>query len=260
MSFRYDLTAIEILKLLGYTEPVGKAALLKAEQEKDLKLPPALFEFWSLAADSPLFETADIWTKKRDFFWFSYDSIQEWIDSEKEYWEKAPQEYADKKYADNEYYLLYKLPREQWGSRVENYLQIGSDYGAGISKLGICINEIEQDNPPVYILIEDDTITEWNILDNHLSDFLMRSICDVLCCGEYDTAALVLEKMGWVVDEAYQEDFPTLDMDALLKQRSEYGADAVCGCAYDEEKHLLIAAKVDRADRRNCTMMTYRKE
>ncbi len=255
MSFKYDLTAVEILRLLGYTEPVGKDVLLKAEQEKDLKLPPALFEFWSLAADSPLFKTADIWTKKRDFFWFSYDSIQEWIDSEKEYWEKEPQ-----KYTDNEYYQFYKLPREQWGNLVENYLQIGSDYGAGISKLGICLNEIGQDNPPVYILIGEDTLTEWNILDDHLSDFLMRSICDVLCCGEYDTAARVLEKMGWTVGKVYQGDFPALDMDALLKQRSEYGIDVVCGCAYDEEKHLLIAAKVDRADSRNCQIIAYKKE
>ena len=57
MSFRYDLTAVEILKLLGYTEPVGKDTLLQAEREKNLKLPPALFEFWSLAADSTLFES-----------------------------------------------------------------------------------------------------------------------------------------------------------------------------------------------------------
>ena len=99
-----------------------------------------------------------------------------------------------------------------------------------------------------------------NRLDDHLSDFLMRSICDVLCCGEYDTAARVLEKMGWLVDEVYQEDFPTLDMDALLKQRSEYGADAVCGCAYDEEKQLLLAAKIDKADSRNSRIMIYRKE
>ena len=55
MSFQYDLTAVEILKLLGYTEPVGKDALLQAEREENLKLPPALFEFWSLAADCPLF-------------------------------------------------------------------------------------------------------------------------------------------------------------------------------------------------------------
>ena len=88
----------------------------------------------------------------------------------------------------------------------------------------------------------------------------MRSICDVLCCGEYDTAVDVLKEMGWVSEEAYPEYFPALDMEALLKQKSEYGADAVCGCAYDEEKHLLIAVKVDRADSRNGRMMTYRKE
>ena len=144
MSFRYDLTAVEILKLLGYTEPVGKDTLLQAEREKNLKLPPALFEFWSLAADSTLFETADIWTKRRDFCWFSYDSIQEWIDGDKEYWEKDPQ-----KYADNEYYQLYKLPKVEWGSYVPNYLQIGSDYGAGISKFGICLGEIEQVDPQI---------------------------------------------------------------------------------------------------------------
>ena len=43
MSFRYDLTAIEILRLLGYTEPVGEAALLKAEQEKNLKIGQKLY-------------------------------------------------------------------------------------------------------------------------------------------------------------------------------------------------------------------------
>ena len=50
MSFRYDLTAVEILKLLGYTEPVGKDTLLQAEREKNLKLPPALFGVWRRTA------------------------------------------------------------------------------------------------------------------------------------------------------------------------------------------------------------------
>lgn len=259
MSFRYDLTAVDILKLLGYTEPVGKDALLQAEHDKGIKLPPALFEFWSLAADCPLFKTADIWTKKRDFFWFTYDSIQEWIDCEKEYWEKALQQYMDKKYADNEYYQLYKLPKEEWKSRVLNYLQIGSDYGAGIIKFGICLDEIGQENPLVYMLIEGSSLADWKIDDN-LSDFLMRSICDVLCCGEYDTAVEVLEEMGWISEEAYQENFPTLDMNALLKQKSMYGADAVCGCAYDDEENLLVSVKIDKADSRNSKIMVYRKE
>lgn len=254
MSFRYDLTAVDILKLLGYTELVGKDALLQAEHGKDIKLPSALFEFWSLAADCPLFETADIWTKKRDFFWFTYDSIQEWIDSKKEYWEKAPH-----KYADNEYYQLYKLPKEKWKSRVLNYLQIGSDYGAGIIKFGICLDEIGQGNPPVYMLIEGSSLADWKFDDN-LSDFLMSSVCDVLCCGEYDTAVDVLEEMGWISEEAYQENFPALDMDTLLKQKSMYGADAVCGCAYDDEENLLVSVKIDKADSRNSKIMVYRKE
>lgn len=254
MGFQYDLTATGILKLLGYVEPTGQDILLQMEREKNLKLPPALFEFWSLAVDSPLFRTADIWTEKKNFFWFSYDDIQEWIDSEKEYWENAPQEYDD-----DEYYQLYKLPEEQWGSRVPNYLQIGSDCGAGVVTFGIRLDEIRQDDPPVYMLHEADSLADWKIIDEHLSDFLMRCVCDVLCCGEYETAVDVLKKMGWVCNEAYQEDFPVLDMDALLRQRSEYGADAVCGCAYDEEKNLLIAAKIDRADSRNSKIMTYRK-
>lgn len=254
MSFRYNLTAAPILRILGFTEPVGKEDLLQAEREKNLKLPSALFEFWSLAADNPLFKTADIWTKKHDFFWFLYDGIQEWIDGDKKYWEKNPQEYAD-----NEYYQLYKLPKEQWGNRVPNYLLIGSDYGAGISKMGIRLDELVQDNPSVYMNIEGNSLADWKIVDESLSDFLMRSICDVLCCGEYNTAVDVLGEMGWTSEEACQEDFPTLDMNALLKQKSMYGADAVCGCAFDEERNLLLSAKIDRADSRNCRIMVYKK-
>ena len=145
------------------------------------------------------------------------------------------------------------------GAIVLNYLQIGSDYGAGIIKFGICLDEIEQENPPVYMLIEGSSLADWKFDDN-LSDFLMRSVCDVLCCGEYDTAVDVLEEMGWISEEAYQENFPTLDMDALLKQKSMYGADAVCGCAYDDEENLIVSVKVDKADSRNSKIMVYRKE
>lgn len=255
MSFRYDLTAVQILNRLGYTEPVGKDALLQAEQEKNIKLPPVLFEFLSLTADSLLFKTADIWTEKLNSLFFSYDGIQEWIDGDKEYWEKEPE-----KYADNEYYQLYKTPKEQWGERVSNYLLIGSDYGAGIAKFGIRLEEIGQEDPPVYMLFEDDPITDWKIYDQRLSDFLMRSLCDVLCCGEYDTAQRVLGKMGWAPKEIYPEDIPGLDLDAVLKYRSTYGADAVCGCAYDEESHFLVSVRVDREEGGVCNIMTYQKK
>lgn len=68
-----------------------------------------------------------------------------------------------------------------------------------------------------------------------------------------------MKKSGWIAAEVRQEDFPSLDMDALLKNKSMYGADAVCGCAYNEARNLLIAAKIDKGDSRNCRMMAYRK-
>ena len=45
-----------------------------------------------------------------------------------------------------------------------------------------------------------------------------------------------------------------------LQIGSDFGADAVCGCAYDEENNLLVAAKIDKGDSRNCRIMAYRKE
>ena len=64
MGFQYDWSAPDLLRRLGFTSPVGKEALTRAEEENGLKLPPPLFEFLSLAADCPLLSTADIWTDK----------------------------------------------------------------------------------------------------------------------------------------------------------------------------------------------------
>lgn len=89
MDFRYDFTAIEILKLLGYTTPVGKENLICAEQEKHLKLPSILFEFWSLAENCPLLSTADLWTTNLDSLCLLYEQIQEIIDEDKEYWDEG---------------------------------------------------------------------------------------------------------------------------------------------------------------------------
>jgi len=84
MSIKYDLTAIEILKLLGYSKPIGKENLEVFEKEKDLKLPSCLFDFLSVAYDNPLLTTADIWTG----LYFSYEDIEERIEDDKEYWKK----------------------------------------------------------------------------------------------------------------------------------------------------------------------------
>lgn len=127
MGFNYNLTAAQILQELGYKDPVAKEALIQQQQEKNIRLPSVLFEFLCLASDCPLLATADIGTESQAPFSTLYEEIQEMIDEDQEYWEEHPDD------PDNsEYYQYYKLPREQWESRVPDYLLIGSDYGAGV--------------------------------------------------------------------------------------------------------------------------------
>lgn len=254
MDFRYDFTAIEILKLLGYTTPVGKENLTHAEQEKQLKLPSVLFEFWSLAQNCPLLSTADIWTTNLDSLCLLYEEIQEIIDEDKEYWDKGD-------YTDNEYFQLYKLPKEQWESCVPDFLLIGSDYGAGVVQFGIRLSDLKQADPPVYVNHECDSLSDWRLWEKHLSDFLMQVLCDALCCGEYQTAERALQKAGWAAHKLHREDLSegNLDMSAMLKWRSTYGADAVCGCVYREEEQTLLAARLDKGDRNHFFGMKYTK-
>ena len=254
MDFRYDFTAIEILKLLGYTPPVGKENLIRAEQEKHLKLPSILFEFWSLAENCPLLSTADLWTTNLDSLYLLYEQIQEIIDEDKEYWDEGD-------YTDNEYFQFYKLPKNQWESLVPNLLLIGSDYGAGVVQFGIRLSDIRQADPPIYVNHECDSISDWRLWDKCLSDFLMEILCDALCCGEYHTADHALQKAGWTSHKLYSEDLSAwnLDTSAMLRWRSTYGADAICGCAYQEEAQILLAARLDKGNGDNFCGMKYTK-
>lgn len=256
MGFACDFTAVEILKLLGYTTPVGKDTLIRAEQEKNRKLPPLLFEFLSLAENCPLLATADLWTTNLDSFCLFYEEIQELIDEDREYWAKNPGDYTD-----NEFFQFSQLPREQWESRVPNFLLIGSDYGAGVVQFGIRLADGKQEDPPVYVNHECDSLSDWRLWRAHLSAFLMEILCDALCCGEYHTASRALEKTGWAAQNLCLEDLPKSlkDNSDLFRWKSTYGADAVCGCAYNEEEQTLLAVRLDKGDPENFCGMQYQK-
>ena len=256
MGFNYNLTALQVLQQLGYTEPIGQAALTQMQQEKNFKLPAVLFEFLSFAQDCPLLSTADIWTEGQDSLFTLYEEIQEMIEEDKDYWEENPEK------AESEFYQFYKLPKEQWESRVPDYLQIGSDYGAGVVRFGIRLSDLEQDDPPVYMNHECDSLTDWKLWSKSVSSYLMMVLCDALCCGEYDTAGSVLEEQGWESRELSKKDFSELvgEPAAMLKVASMYGADALCGCAYDEGQDLLVVALVDKEDDDYFYGLKYRKE
>lgn len=61
---KYQFSAVEILNLLGYRDPIGDEWVRDFEGENETKLPKAYREFMRFAYDCPLFETSDIWVDR----------------------------------------------------------------------------------------------------------------------------------------------------------------------------------------------------
>lgn len=196
MGIRYDFSAAEILKQLGYLNETSGEILEKFMEEKKISLPEVYCEFMSAAMDCPLLETSDIWVWKMIPFvmkpYFFYEEIEQVIEDQKENWEKNPQ-----KYADNIYHIFYQLPGDRWQEKSCDYLKIGSDYGAGIVCFGIRRQDLGEEDPPVYMNHEADPITVWKKMYERLSDYLLEVVLTALACVDYSTAQEALEEEGW---------------------------------------------------------------
>lgn len=150
---------------------------------------------------------------------------------------------------ENAFYPYSKLPKEQWLELVDNYLQIGSDYAAGVVFYGIKENDLVLENPPVYMLHEADELSEWKLIANTLSEYLMCVLLDALAGVEYSTAQDVLNENGW---EFYEEEFENeeevkeqlskrkIDFSAMGKNMTFYGeADSFYRYCFDEEEKIF---------------------
>lgn len=250
MAIKYNLTAVEILDWLGYKESGDTAELKDLEQKNNVKLPVCFKKLLSMANHNPLLATADIWTDRSPYF--SYDDIKERLEDDKDYWMEHPEECDG-----DEYYSFSQIPAGQWPDHVSNYLQIGSDYAAGIAVFGIRAEDLKLDNPPVYMLHEADSLTDWKVLDNTLTDFFMRILCDALCCAEYSTAKRVLQQAGWnyyKCDESEevkrQLSQRGIDLREMKKYSSLYGVEVFYRCGYEEENNTLFIIRNDKDE--NC--------
>ena len=63
---KYDLSAVEMLKMLGYDQPTGGEWLEKLKLEKQIRLPKAYIEFMELMVDCPLLGTSNLWIGKME--------------------------------------------------------------------------------------------------------------------------------------------------------------------------------------------------
>ena len=222
MAFNYDIPVLELLDILG-CQP-------NPDYQPDPRLPALLNDFLSRAYNSSLFKTADIWTKHPA--WTSYEVLEERVEEDREYYEEHPEELEE----DDPFAPFFKLSKEQWPTLVENYLEIGSDYAAGVVEFGIREADLDQADPVVYMLHEVDAPTGWKRFSATLSDYLKYVLCAVLCCETYETGMEVLEEAGWSFEEIERpEDAPmTSCINGLL----------VC-CGYDPDTKTILAILFD---------------
>jgi len=221
MPFNYNISVLELLDILG-CKP-------NPDYRPDPRLPALLNDFLSRAAGQPLFRTADIWTGHPA--WFSYEAIEERIEEDKDYWEEHPEECED-----DSYYPFLRLPREQWPTLAENYLEIGSDCAAGVVEFGIREGDLDRADPPVYMLHETEAPTGWKRFSAALSDYLRYVLCAILCCESYHTGMDVLKKAGWEYSECEKPgDAPMIPCVFDL---------SVC-CGYDADTNTVLAVLSD---------------
>ena len=94
-AMHYQLSAIGMLRLLGYNQPIGTGWLEQLKQDKQINLPKTYTEFMELMVDCPLLSTSNLWVGKMKRAAMRiphtyYDELRERIDDYKGRWSKRP--------------------------------------------------------------------------------------------------------------------------------------------------------------------------
>lgn len=249
-TMQYNLSAVEMLRILGYNQTVGREWIEKLEQDNHISLPKTYIEFMELMVDCSLLATSNLWVGKMErnsaiprIPRTYYDELSEMIDDLKGRWPKRPGKY------ERALYELSQLPAEQWQGKIGNYLVIGSDYSNGMGSFGIRMEDMRKDDPPVYWHKGGDDLSIWKLESETLSDFLFNVIIEALACVDYQTAEYELETRGWRCQEYY--DLKKDDWVASKSVLKRYGIDystvkkykANSGkvfCCYDREKNAFF--------------------
>lgn len=248
-TMQYNLSAVEMLRILGYTQPTTGEWLEKLKQDNHINLPKTYIEFMELMADCPLLATSNLLVGKMEHRGAPriphtyYDELSGMIDDRKGRWSKRPSKY------ERALYELSQLPTEQWQEKIGNYLVIGSDYANGMGSFGIRMEDMGKDDPPVYWHKDGDDLSIWKLESETLSDFLLNVLIEALACVDYQTAEYELETRGWRCQEYY--DLKKDDWVASKSVLKRYGIDystvkkykANSGkvfCCYDREKNAFF--------------------
>jgi len=248
-TMRYNLSAVEMLRILGYNQPTSGEWLEKLKQDNHISLPKTYTEFMELMADCPLLATSNLWVGKMEHRAVPriphtyYEELRKMIDDREGRWSKRPSKH------ERALYELSQLPMAQWMEMVNNYLIIGSDYASGMGEFGIQMEDLQKDDPSVYWHKEGDSFSTWKLESETLSDFLLNVLIEAMAGVDYQTAEYELEAKGWRCQEYF--DLKKGDWVASKSVLKRYGIDystikkykANTGkifCCYDECRNTFF--------------------
>ena len=160
---------------------------------------------------------------------------------------------------DSEYFSFANLPVSEWNNFVDDYMIIGSDYATGIVYFGIKKADLNMENPPVYMYPEMNSITEWNLMYNYLSDYFLTVVCDAILGECYKTVQKILKDYNWnyeiydtgLKDILYKYGIVRDNLQKLSSLYRESDNDWI-SCCYDTEEKVLFVFQNKKDDIKIC--------
>ncbi len=175
MELRYNLTIQELMDFFSKEHKgFSEKAIQKTEQTIGVSLPVIYKDFLlkygqDIINDSynHIFSPNEICT--------SYFEIQDTLDNvlKSDYEQAVRNGTSKEEYADNPYFTLWQLPKEQWHTITQNYVLIWCE-NQGVWNAGFLLQDLldGKENPPIYLGIDDDIIEFVKIADN-IEQFLI---------------------------------------------------------------------------------------
>lgn len=255
MAMRYDLSSIEILKALGYSQVVGQEWLENLKREKQIALPQVYCDFMELVVDCPLFGVSDLFVGKMvpgvlmpQMF---YDCMQHTVQSQAGQWSEQPDP------LERSLHEIADIPMANWPDKFDNYLLIGSDYDGSMEVFGVRTKDLQEKDPPVYTqqVSKDTAVFDWTLKWGKLSEFLMDMLFKALMDVEAEQA---LTAKGWRCEEYYDEEEEDwvapkavlkrygIDFSKLQKRKARSGEEIFC--CYDEERNVFFVGDIDEGE------------
>lgn len=176
MSILYDPSAVQVLERLGFDKAVDPPWIAQLQTEKGLTLPKIYLDFIRRAAGCPLLSTSDLGREQGLF---------------------AARLFSD--------FLRQQPDPDPLPAKFRDYLVIGADYDTGCYFMGIPLEALAEEDPPVYWAMELGVKTRWKKLCPSLSVFLNTQLFSALSNLDYETGMEELEPLGWQYEQAEED-------------------------------------------------------